>query len=551
VWNSNQLIEGFLGFGAKNVTIEYSVDGQTWTVLEGVPEFAQAPGMATYKANTTVDLGGVMAKFVKLTINANWGGLAPQAGLSEVRFLYVPVQAFEPKPTLAATGVSVNTDLNWRAGREAESHEVYIGTDENAMTLVDTVAGHSSTAGPLEFATEYFWKVNEIGGAGPYEGEVWNFTTQKYAAIDDMESYNDDDNRIYDSWIDGWVNNTGSQVGYDVSPFAEKTIVYGGGQSMPLRYDNSASPFVSEAEHAFDSAQNWTTNGADSLVVHFRGAAPSFAETASGNIIMNAIGTDIWNNGDQFRFAYKTLNGDGSMVARVGSIVNSNAWAKGGVMIRQSIEPGSTHAFMPITPGGTGGGNGASFQRRLATNGASANTDSTTLVGPPYWVKIERKGNSFSGYISPDGVVWTQLGTTETITMTNPVLIGLALCSHDAAIVTSAEFSNISATGNVTGNWQVAEIGIEQPAGNSVEGFYVSVKDSAGKVKVVQNADAAATANVSWQEWAIPLSEFTSAGVKMNAVKSMTIGVGNKAAPKAGGTGTVYIDDVGYGRPLP
>ena len=65
------------------------------------------------------------------------------------------------------------------------------------------------------------------------------------------------------------------------------------------------------------------------------------------------------------------------MVARVESIFNSNVWAKGGVMIRQSIEPGSTHAFMPITPGGSGGGNGASFQRRLAANGASTNNDST------------------------------------------------------------------------------------------------------------------------------------------------------------------------------
>ena len=44
VWNSNQMIESFVGFGAKTVTIEYSVDGVTWTALAGVPEFAQAPG---------------------------------------------------------------------------------------------------------------------------------------------------------------------------------------------------------------------------------------------------------------------------------------------------------------------------------------------------------------------------------------------------------------------------------------------------------------------------------------------------------------------------
>ncbi len=91
VWNSNQLIETFLGFGAKDVTIEYSADGETWATLEGVTEFARATASPTYAANTTVDFGGAMAKFVKLTINANWGGVAPQTGLSEVRFLYIPV----------------------------------------------------------------------------------------------------------------------------------------------------------------------------------------------------------------------------------------------------------------------------------------------------------------------------------------------------------------------------------------------------------------------------------------------------------------------------
>ena len=69
--------------------------------------------------------------------------------------------------------------------------------------------------------------------------------------------------------------------------------------------------------------------------------------------------------------------------------------------------------------------------------------------------------------------------------MTGPVLIGLAVCSHDAAIVTGAEFSNIAFTGNVTGTWQIAEIGVAQPTGNSVEGLYLTVKDSSGKSKTV------------------------------------------------------------------
>ena len=79
---------------------------------------------------------------------------------------------------------------------------------------------------------------------------------------------------------------------------------------------------------------------------------------------MNAIGTDIWGTADQFRFAYKTLTGNGTIVARVDSLYNSNVWAKAGVMIRQNTDAGSVHAFMASRRQSPG--NGASFQRRLA-----------------------------------------------------------------------------------------------------------------------------------------------------------------------------------------
>jgi hypothetical protein len=53
---------------------------------------------------------------------------------------------------------------------------------------------------------------------------------------------------------------------------------------------------------------------------------------------------------------------------------------------------------------------------------------------------------------------------------------------------------------------------------------------------------------MTWQQWQVPLSEFTSAGLKMNTVKSLVIGVGTKGAPKAGGAGRIYIDDIRVGR---
>ena len=159
------------------------------------------------------------------------------------------------------------------------------------------------------------------------------------------------------------------------APFAEQTIIHGGVQAMPFEYNNVKAPYYSEASRTFDATQNWTTNGADTVSLYFRGRAAGFADNGNGTFTMSSSGADIWGTADQFRFAYKSLSGDGTIVARVDSIVNTNVWAKGGVMIRQSLDAGSTHAFMPITPGGSGAGNGASFQRRLVAAAASTNDD--------------------------------------------------------------------------------------------------------------------------------------------------------------------------------
>ncbi|MGE5294115.1 MAG: carbohydrate binding domain-containing protein [Solirubrobacterales bacterium] len=325
VWNSNQLVESFMGFGAKDVTIQYSADGETWTALEGVPEFGQANGLPTYTANTTVDFGGVMAKFVKLTIDSNWGGLAPQTGLSEVRFFYVPLQAFDPQPADAAAGVPIDGELSWRPGREASSHVVYLGTDADAVAAGtvpgETVTDHSYAPADLLLGAEYFWKVDEVGDAGTVAGDVWSFTTQPYAVVDDFESYTDDVEAkatIWHAWIDGLTNGkSGSQVGYDAAPFAERTVVHGGRQAMPLKYGNSSFAF-SEATRTFDSPQDWTTRGIKTLSIHFAGAAGN-----SGRLYARIGNVKVAYDGDAANLALDTWQKwdiDLSAAGNVGSV---------------------------------------------------------------------------------------------------------------------------------------------------------------------------------------------------------------------------------------
>jgi hypothetical protein len=452
--------------------------------------------------------------------------------------------------------VAVGAVLGWRAGREADAHTVYVSADEQAVidgtAPADTVATNSMAPANLEFGTDYYWRVDEVNEAeaiGLWAGAVWSFSTQEYALIDGFESYDDEENRIYDTWLDGWVNNTSSTVGYLGSPFAETSIVNSGAQSMPLGYDNSVTPMYSEAEYDL-GGMNLGGNGADSLRLFVSGLAPGFAENADGTILMNGIGTDIWGTGDQFRYAYKSLTGDGSMIARIDALdTTSDVWVKAGVMIRQGTGTGSQHSFMSITgsgPSSASVGNGSSWQGRVSEGLDSVSDSSTDPIATPYWARIDRSGNTFTGFISADGETWTQIGDPREVEMDDPLLIGLALTSHNANQATSAQFSNVSFTGSVSGAWQIAEIGAAQPEGNAPESVYVALEDSSGSVVVVTHPDAALSARSGWTEWAIPYTELT--GINLGNVRTVYVGVGDRDNPASGGAGTVFIDDVGYGR---
>jgi hypothetical protein len=556
VWNSNQAIESSAGMGAKDVTVQYSLDGVTWTTLAGVPVFAKAPGTAAYAHNTTVTFNGAVAKYVKLTINSNWGGVMSQTGLSEVRFFYKPVRARQPQPATAQTGVVPNLTLTWRAGREAASQKVYFGTDPNTLTLAGTVTQSSFAPTGLTLGVTYYWRIDEVNAAEApslWTGKVWSFSTQSYMTVDDMESYNDGANRIYDVWLDGFGSTTnGAQVGYTTAAggtFGETTIIHGGKQSMPLLYNNASPISYSEAQRTWSTAQDWTLYGANTLSLYFRGNPAGFLVLSSGQILMNGTGADIYGTADQGRFVYKQLTGNGALIARVDRLDNTNAWAKAGVMIRSGLDAGAAYAYSLASTG-----NGVHYQARL-TSGAGATSDtaltlptSQTTLPIPAWVKVERNGNAFNAYYSTDGTTWiANPWNPQTITMGATAYIGLAVTSHQTGAVAGAEFSGIATTGNVTGDWQSADLGtVGQPAGNTPDKLYLTVQDSAGKSITSAHPDAMAVTAGDWQQWKIPFSSLT--GVNPAKIRTVILGIGDRTAPQHG-KGTLYFDDIAVGRP--
>lgn len=166
-------------------------------------------------------------------------------------------------------------------------------------------------------------------------------------------------------------------------------------------------------------------------------AAAGSADYSSGSFDIEGSGADIWNTADEFRYVYQEVSGDVTITARVVSIENTNAWAKAGVMIRESLTSGSKHAMSVITPS-----RGTSFQRRTNTNGSSAHTTVSSITAP-YWVRMERSGNTFTSSYSSDGNNWTAHGSTS-ITMGSDVYVGLATTSHNDGTLCSSMIDNVS-----------------------------------------------------------------------------------------------------------
>jgi len=400
-----------------------------------------------------------------------------------------------PSPANRAVDVPVDTILSWNPGQFAASHDVYLGMvfdDVNDATRdnpLGVLVGRGLTAAEfdpagLAYGKTYYWRVDEVN-APP-------------------------DSTIYKGIV--WS-------------FTAEPYTY----TMP-----SVTVTASSASTA-------------------QGMTPVKTVDGSG---LNADGqhssVDIYNGTDEFRFAYKKLTGDGSITVRVDKVETLAAWTKAGVMIRESLAPLAMQVHMIS----------AAQQslvewmyRSMANTTTTTQFNTTANANPlPVWLRITRAGNVFTGECSANGTTWTKIaasdGTPSSITIAMPasVYVGMVVCSLVADNLAVADFSQIKTSGNVTGQWQVTDVGVAQPA-NQPGQLYVVIQDSANRTVVVKHPDGAnAVLADQWTQWKIPLSQLSS--VNLKAVKKITIGVGDQAGSAPGGAGMLFIDDIGYGHTL-
>jgi RHS repeat-associated protein len=190
--------------------------------------------------------------------------------------------------------------------------------------------------------------------------------------------------------------------------------------------------FCSVTAHAQALPPGWTDGDIGTV-----GLAGS-ASYSNGTFTVSSAGTQVWGASDAFHFVYQAMSGDGTLVARIASIQGGTSNASMGVMIRETLDPAAKNANTAEWPSLQ-----TIYLATRSTAGASTTLWAGTLKTPPYWVKIVRTGNTFSGYAALDGVNWTLI-STQSVTMASTVYVGLATASGSTTALATTTFDNVS-----------------------------------------------------------------------------------------------------------
>jgi regulation of enolase protein 1 (concanavalin A-like superfamily) len=307
------------------------------------------------------------------------------------------------------------------------------------------------------------------GGAAP--GEIYENHAPVFAA-DPMNSGSATENSAYSGTLAGSASDidSGDTLTYSKVSGPSWLGVASNGMLSGTPGNGSAGPnsFIVRVTDTLGLSDEATLNitvssplpsGWTSADIGSVGVAGSTSESG-GTYTVSGSGADIFGTADAFQFASQTLVGDGEIRARVTSQSNPGSAPKAGVMIRSGTGAGAVNAMASVTP------SGFHFQYRATASATSSVTYGPVLNSAPNnWIRLTRSGNILTAYHSANGTAWIKMGSS-TIAMASSVTIGLAVCSKDNGVLSTATFDNMSVT-PFPSPWQTSDLGTTNLAGSA------------------------------------------------------------------------------------
>ena len=394
----------------------------------------------------------------------------PASSFVTITGLYGTPSPIAPNAPTGLSGTVVTNrriDLSWtdKASNETSFFLERATNSSFTQNLAITTLGTNATSyqdsavGP---STTYFYRIRAYNSAGySAYSNVVNYTTTAVALPAAPTSLNGtvvSSSRIDLSWVDNASNETSFYIDRATnSSFTQNLVTNSVGSNVTSYQNTGLSGSTTyyyrvrasniDGYSGYTNVVSYTTSASTSIFtsnLDIGSPSPTGSGTynsGSHTYTVAGGGADIWGSSDQFHFFSQSFTGNGTIIARVESVQNTNVSAKGGVMFRNSTAANAAYAFAWVTPSGN-----VVFETRSA-NGASSGYSSTVSgVGIPVWVRLVRSGNQFSASYSSNGTSWIQVGTTQSVTMATNAQAGLAVTSHTNGTLCTSVFSNVAVT---------------------------------------------------------------------------------------------------------
>ncbi|MHC4241288.1 MAG: LamG domain-containing protein [Planctomycetota bacterium] len=460
--------------------------------------------------------------------------------------------AEKPNPADGALHLDTWVSISWRAGDYAVSHDVYIGDNFNDVNLgaegtfvgnqADTyfVAGFPGFPFPdsLVPGTTYYWRIDEVNDAepnSPWKGDVWSFSIPPKTAYapDPADGAESVDPNAELSWTVGfgaklhtvYFDDNFDDVNNATGGLPQGTTTYTPGTLKLAKtyywrvdefdavdtYKGDVWSFITQgavanpdpAKGAVDVTQTpvltWTPGLGASHEIYFGTDASSLELKGSGN-----LGSESYEPGQlEWDITYywrideaNNANSDSPWTGPLWNFTTANFLIIDDMESYNDIDegqPGSNRIYIAWADGFEDPSNGS-------------------VVGHPFAEQTIVHGGLQSMPLEYDNAV----GKSEAT---------LTLTSNRDWIINGVNTLTI---------WFRGEVG------NAAETLYVALND----IAVVTNDNPDAAQVTSWTAWNIDLTRFADQGVNLANVDSITLGLGNRSNPVAGGAGMMYFDDI-------